>query len=302
MATSAAPAAQLSSGARTAIPHDVQQLVVIDYRAMQNSAIAMNLRGSVMPPELQQFEKALTESGFNESHNVNELAFATFRLGSSSESYETVGIAQGQLPTQEILDGFRKKKVKVTAVRDSQVYPLAHTSMVLSFIDPSTMVFGSPDAVRRALDAHDGTGASILTNEPLMDAMKSVDTEPLWSILDPAGTRTMMKQVLGQAGPVTDFESVRSRLLVSSYGMNFQHGVEFNLTVSTGDPFAAATISGLLNAAVVVRKMSGSDEEKQALGATSIDSDSGRLSVHFAASDEDFKALLRSSLFQGMLA
>ena len=35
-------AAQLATDARGAIPHDVQQLVVIDYRAMQNSTAAMN--------------------------------------------------------------------------------------------------------------------------------------------------------------------------------------------------------------------------------------------------------------------
>ena len=38
----------------TAVPHDVQQLVVIDYRAMQNSTAAMDLRDRVMPPELKQ--------------------------------------------------------------------------------------------------------------------------------------------------------------------------------------------------------------------------------------------------------
>ena len=36
-------AAQLSTDARGAIPHDVQQLVVIDYRAMQNSSSAATL-------------------------------------------------------------------------------------------------------------------------------------------------------------------------------------------------------------------------------------------------------------------
>jgi hypothetical protein len=36
-AATLAQAAQLSTDARSAIPHDVQQLVVIDYRAMQNS-------------------------------------------------------------------------------------------------------------------------------------------------------------------------------------------------------------------------------------------------------------------------
>ena len=49
-AASLAPAAQLSTDARTAIPRDVQQLVVIDYRAMQNSNSAMDLRDRVTLP------------------------------------------------------------------------------------------------------------------------------------------------------------------------------------------------------------------------------------------------------------
>ncbi len=57
-AAAPAPAAQLSTDARGAIPHDVQQLVVIDYRAMQNSTAAMDLRNRVMPPELKQFDEA----------------------------------------------------------------------------------------------------------------------------------------------------------------------------------------------------------------------------------------------------
>ena len=132
--------------------------------------------------------------------------------------------------------------------------------------------------MNKALDARDGVAPSLLTNGPMMDAMKTVDSEPLWSILDQKGTQTMMQPGAGRSGSVTDFESVRKRLHASWYGMDFQHGVKFDLTISTGDSFAAATISSLLTAAVMLRKMSGSDAEKQALTATSIGSDSGRLS------------------------
>ena len=69
----------MSTDARTAVPHEVQQLVVIDYRAMENSTAAMDLRDRVMPPELKQFDDALTKSGLNENHDVDQLAFALFR-------------------------------------------------------------------------------------------------------------------------------------------------------------------------------------------------------------------------------
>jgi hypothetical protein len=300
-AAASASAAQLSTDARTAIPHDVQQLVAIDYHAMENSTSAMDLRARVMPPELQRFEDALRKSGLNENHDVEQLAFALFHPSSDGEQLDTVGVAQGQFSVQDIQANFRKQQVKAKLVRTNKVWPLAKTGMVVCFVDPSTMVFGDADAVGKALDARDGLAPNMLTNGPLMDAMKAVDTEPLWSILDQKGTQTMMKQVLGEAGSLTDYESVQKRLLASWYSMNFQHGVKFNLTIATGDTFAAATLSTLLTAALTVRKMSGSDAEKQALSATSISSDSGRLSIHFATTDAQFSSLLQSPLFKGMV-
>jgi hypothetical protein len=294
-------AAQLTTDARGAIPHDVQQLVVIDYHAMQNSPAAMNLRNRVMPPELKQFDEALSHSGLNENHDVDELAFALFRPAPDSDALQTVGIAQGQFDTQAILATFRKQKVKATMVRTNSVYPMARTGMVLCFVDPSTMIFGGKDAVTKALDARDGMAASLLTNSPLMGAMQSVDSSPLWSILDEKGTQTMMKQLLGEAGSVTDFDTVRKRLEASWYSMEFQHGVRFDLTIETGDTFAAATVSSLLSAAVMVRKMSASDAEKQALNDTDIGSSAGNLTIHFATSDTGFSSLLQSPLFQSMV-
>jgi hypothetical protein len=316
-AASLAQAAQLSTDARTAIPHDVQQLVAIDYRAMQNSTAAMDLRDRVMPPDLKQFDEALRKSGLNDNHDVDQLAFALFRpkpvssdtakepgkepAKESSDLVVTLGIAQGQFPLQDILASFRKAKVKATIVRANKMYPLAKTGMMVCFVDASTMLFGGAEAIKAALDARDGNSPTMLTNGPMMDAMKSVDSEPLWSILDQKGTQTMMGQVLGEAGSLTDFDTVRKRLEASWYSMNFQHGVKFDLTISTGDSFAAATISSLLNAAVVVRKVSASDAEKSALSETDIHSDSGRLDIHFATSDTEFASLLKSPLFQSMV-
>lgn len=311
-----APAAQLSTDARGAIPHDVQQLVVIDYRAMQNSTAAMNLRNRVEPPELKQFDEALSKftlkpvlangkpspnPGEPIDQYVDELAFALFRPAAGSDALQSVGIAQGQFPTDDILASFKAQKIKPTMVRTNSIYPMSKTGMVLCFVDPSTMVFGGKESVTKALDARDGMAASMLTNNPMMEAMQSVDSTSLWSILDNQGTQTMMKQLLGEAGSVTDFETVKQRLEGSWYAMDFVHGVRFDLTIQTGDSFTAATISSLMSAAVMLRKMTGSDTEKQALSETSIDSNSGKLEVHFAASDTEFSALLQSPLFQSMV-
>ncbi len=274
---------------------------MVDYRAMQNSTSAMELRDRVMPPDLKQFDDALRKSGINDNHDVDSLAFALYRVNGSADQIETVGIAQGQFDIDGLVANFRKDRIKPTLVRTNKVYPMGKTGMVLSFIDPSTMVFGSTQAVKQALDSRDGLAPNVLTNGTIMDAMHTVESEPLWSILDEKGTQTMMRQILGEAGSVADYDSVRKRLQGSWYTMNFQHGVKFDLTIATGDSFAAATVSSLLNAAVVYRKMSGSDSEKAALQSTDITSNSGQLQVHFATTDSDFNNLLKSSLFQSMV-
>ena len=294
-------AAQLSSDARSAIPHEVQQMVVIDYRVMQNSSAAMALRGQVMPPELKQLEDALNKSGLNDNHDLEQLAFILYRTGSGSEDLHTVGIAQGQFPVDDVLANFRKQKVKATVVRTSKIYPMGKSGMSVVFLDESTMVFGGVSALKEVLDVRDGLQPSLLTNGQVMDSMRSVDSEPLWSVLDEKGTQTMMKQVLGQASSVADFDTVRKHMVASYYTMNFQHGVKFDLSVVTGDSFAAATVSSLLNAAVLYQKMSGSDSEKQALDDTTISSKQGRLDVHFATSDSQFSSLLKSPMFQSMV-
>ena len=178
---------------------------------------------------------------------------------------------------------------------------MGKTGMSVSFLDASTMVFGSLPAVRQALDARDGVIPSVLSNGSVMDSMRAVDSEPLWSVLDQKGTQTMMKSALGDAGSVADFDTVKKRLTASYYTMNFQHGVRFDMTVVTGDAFAAATVSSLMNAAVLYKKMSGSDTDKAALDDTVIRSNAGKLEVHFSSTDAQFASLLKSSMFQSMV-
>jgi hypothetical protein len=297
-----ARAAQIDTDARSAIPHDVQQLIVVDYRVMQNSSAAMNLKARVLPPELKQLETALKESGMNENQDVEELAFAAYRSGgSNSDNIRIIGIAQGEFQVSDVLATFKKKGVKATVIRNNKLYPMGASGMLVTFLNPTTMLFGTTDAIKPALDARDGLTPSLLTNQDMLTAMGQVDTEPIWSILDAQGTQYMMHSLLGQASQLADYDQVKKRLLDSSYTMNFTNGVKFNLFVATSDTFTAATMSSLLNAAAMYEKVSGSTVEKQAIDATTIDSTASTLSVKFSTSDSQFSALLQSPLFQNVV-
>ncbi len=295
-----AVAAQLSADARSAIPKDIQQLITVDYRAMQNSTAAMDLKNRVLPPDIKQLEDALKSSGLNENQDVDALAFASFRT-SDVQGTRIVGIAQGQFNLAAIKANWLKKKIKYTKVRTNRVYPLGANGMAVTFVNPTTMIFGSTEAVKAALDARDGLSPSMLQNSAVMESMEAVDSQAVWSVLDQEGTQYMMHSVLGQASQVTDYDTVKKRLLGSRYTMDFSNGVKFNLAVLTPDAFTAGTMASLLNAAALYEKMSGTATEKQAIENTTVTSNADNLEVSFSASDSQFTSLLQSPLFQAVV-
>jgi hypothetical protein len=294
-----AHAAQLSSDAKAAIPHDVQQLIVVDYRAMQNSPAAMDLKDRVLPPELKRLETALKSSGLKVDQDADVLAFAAFRDG--NKGTRVVGIAQGQFHTRDIMANFAKNKIKPTVVRNTSIYPMGSAGMSVIFLNQTTMVFGDKDAVTAAVDARDGITPDFLSNGDMVNEMASVDSKAVWSLLDSKGTQTMMKSVLGDAAALTDYDTVRDRMKSSRYTMDFQNGVKFDMAVVMSDSLTAATAATLMKGVSLVKKTSGSPLEKSAIDQTTIGSNAGTLTVAYSSTDSQFASLLSSSLFQSVV-
>jgi hypothetical protein len=294
-----AHAAQLSSDAKSAIPHDVQQLIVVDYRAMQNSTAAMDLKDRVLPPELKRLEVALKSSGLKVDQDADVLAFAAFRDG--AKGTRVVGIAQGQFHTREIMANFTKNKIKPTVLRNTSIYPMGTGGMSVIFLNQTTMVFGDRDSVTAAIDARDGITPDFLSNNDMVNEMAAVDSKAVWSLLDSKGTQTMMKSVLGDAAALADYDTVQNRMKSSRYTMDFQNGVKFDMAVVMSDTLTAATAATLMKGVSLVKKNSGTPLEKSAIDQTTIDSNSGTLTVAYSSSDSQFASLLSSPLFQSVV-
>ena len=294
-----ARAAQLSGDAKSAIPRDVQQVIVVDYRAMQNSPAAMSLKDRVLPPELKKLESSLKTSGLKVDQDADTLAFASFKTG--SEGSRIVGIAQGQFHTREILANFVKTKTKPVILRNNSIYPMGSSGSSVSFLNQTTMVFGERKAVEAALDARDGLAGNFLQNGDMVNEMGAVDQKAVWSLLDQRGTQTMMKSVLGEASQLADYETVRNRMKSSRYTMDFNNGVKFDLAVVMSDTLTAATVATLMKGVAILKKTQGSPLEKTALDSTNIDSNSGTVTVAYASSDSQFSNLLTSPLFQSVV-
>ncbi|AFL88379.1 hypothetical protein Terro_2471 [Terriglobus roseus DSM 18391] len=295
LAVGGARASQLSSDAKAAIPKDVQQLIVVDYRAMQGSSAAMNLKARIMPPELTRLETALRNSGMKVDRDADTLAFAAFRTG---QQVHTVGIAQGQFNTASILGTFAKNKTKPLVLRNYNIYPMGAAGMSVVFLNQTTMIFGDASAVRAGLDSRDGITENMLQNGDMMNEMNVVDSRAIWSLLDQKGTQTMMRSVLGEAAALTDYDSVKNRMRSSRYTLDFANGIHFNMAVVMSDTMTAATAAALMKGVVLMKQVQGSTMEKTAMTETQVDSSAGTLQVSYASSEGQFSDLLNSPLFQ----
>jgi len=295
-AVSVAPAfgAPLSSNARTVIPSAIQQIISVDYRALRGSQTAMALKSRVLPEPLKQFEKALRSFGIDPDSDVEQITFVTYRPARGGLS--AIGIAQGPFKQKDFLLKMKAKGVKPEKYALSFLYPMG-SGMQVSFLDPSTIVFGENANLKGALDVRDKGAESLATNNSMNGLIADSDGAPIWSVLDQAGTQVMMKSALGQAASLADYDVVKKRLVASDYTMNFDNGVTFDLNVKTSDNMTAASLATLLKAGVVYRQMNASPTEKLALESMQVDNQHDLLQMHFKTDDQRFQALLKSDLF-----
>ncbi|SRR5579875_552892 len=289
-----ASAAPLSSNAQTVIPYDVQQIISVDYRELRDSQTARALRDRVMPDKIKQFEAALKGAGIDPDRDVEQLTFVSYR-GAKNMLY-SIGIAQGPFKQKEFLQKMKLRKVKPQRYLLSDIYPMG-SGMEMVFLDPTTILFGDNSAVKGAIDVRDNGANSVTNNTVIDDLITSVQNATVWSILDQKGTQNMMRSALGEAGSLTDFDTVKKRLLASDYTMSFLNGVTFDLNVKTSDSVTAASLSGLMKAGVLYRRMSGTPAERMALQNTTVDSSNDLVQMHFQTDDQRFQSLLHSDLF-----
>jgi hypothetical protein len=288
-------ASAMASSARSVIPGDVQQIITVDYRSLKNSSTAMDLKNQVLPPSLKEFEGSLKTVGIDPEKDVDQLTFASFRTAGNG-GVKVVGVAQGSFSQKAFVKKMRLNKVKATRYRDADIYPM-QSGMEMTFLDENSLLFGDDAAVKGALDARDGYTTTLDSNSQITDMIGGVESGTVWSVLDQQGTQNMLLSALGDAGKLADFNTVKKHVLGSRYQMNFNSGVNFDLDVVTSDSVTAATLSSLVKAGVLYRKMTATPIEKVALDGVSVNSDSSDLQMHFKADDKQFQSLLHSDLF-----
>lgn len=290
----ASMAMPIASSARSLVPSEIQQLVGVDYRSLKDSPTAQQLKDQVLPQDLKDFEASLKGIGIDSDNDVDQLNFISFRT--PKVGIQTVCVAQGSFSAKAVLKKLKVKKITGEKYGTTLVYPMAN-GYVMTFLDDNTMAFGPEASLHSALDTRDGKRASLDSNPTMAEQMAAVDGSPVWSILDQQGTQAMMHSALGDAAKIADYDTIKKQILASRYSMNFQTGVNFDLSVLTADSMTAGMLSSLVKAGIMYKKMNATPAEKTAYDATTVDSDGSTFMMHFKTDDQKFQALMHTPLF-----
>ncbi|HSZ63676.1 MAG TPA: hypothetical protein VK828_17890 [Terriglobales bacterium] len=283
----------IASSARSMVPSDIQQLIGVDYRAIKDSPTAMALKQQVLPDNIKEAETDLKAIGISVERDLDQLNVAAFRT--EKKGIQTIYVGAGSFSAKAVLKKMKVKGITPVKYGTTNIYPMG--DMVMTFLDDNTLAFGTTASLHSALDTRDGKRPSLDSNPVMADQMAAVDGSPVWSILDQQGTQAMMFSALGDAAKVADYDTLKKRILASRYTMSFQTGVNFDLSVLTADSMTAATLSTIVKAGMLYKKMNASPIEKTALDATTVDSDSTNVQVHFKTDDQKFQSLMHSPLF-----
>ena len=174
-----AKAAQLSGDARASIPHDVQQIIVVDYRAMQNSPAAMQLEGPGPATGVEAAGDGAEDLGSEGGPGCGHagLCGVPAPIGQGSDGTRILGIAQGQFHYSVNHGELHKAKDQASrCCGTTRCIPMGSAGMSVVFLNQTTMVFGDKDAVKAALDARDGLAPNFLQNGDMMNDMAMVDS------------------------------------------------------------------------------------------------------------------------------
>jgi len=243
-------AAQLGSAAQSVLPATSRQVISLDYRHLAQDATAMRLATQVLPPEMKRMTAIFSAGGLNAAQDVDRITFATFDY---PHGVELAGVAEGNLQNFK-LEPFFKKTAKHPTPPEFHGTAMYHTADLYFFRpDPNSLAFGDRAAVEHLIDVQQGALPRLDSNSNMQDLIAGTQSTAIWSVLDAAGTRSMVQSLAGDTAKLGG-DNVAKRLRGSRYTVNVDGGVQLNLEMLADDAVSAAALSTGLRAAVLYRQ------------------------------------------------
>lgn len=290
-------AAQLGATAQAVMPSDTRQIISIDYHRLSQDPTAAQVESQVVPPEMRNLAELLKQGGVDARQDLNRIAFATY---AAKGKIGLMGVAEGSFQNLKLARFFHPTKRNPHPPQYSGVAIYNAEGTWFFLPDQTTLVFGSRNAVETAIDAEQGVIPRIATNDQMSNLIAGTQTTDVWSVLDAAGTKNMVKSLVG--GGKIDPALFAKRFDGARYTIAFNDQVQLNLEMMTSDALTAAALSAGLRAAVDYRLHQERDPNLKALlNQVQVDSAGDHAFLQVASPESSIATLLHSDLFNAVV-
>lgn len=293
-----AQGAQIGATAESVLPSGTRQLVSVSYRRLGGNPVAMQIEKQVLPQQMRNVTELLTQGGVDISQDLNQLSFATY---DAKEGLGLLGVAEGN---------FEAFKTSVFFHPTSQhpVPPQYHGIAYyhgegLSFFlpDPTTLVFGSTEAIQEAIDVQQGAIQPLTNNSDMVNLISGTQSTDIWSVLDATGARGMIKALAGDTGRFNT-ASLASHFDGARYTIQFDQDVKVNMQLMSDDAMSAGLASTGLRAAVLYKQYQAKDPALKALlGQVQVDSAGNDTFLQVKSPQDTVAQLLNTDLFKSIM-
>jgi hypothetical protein len=287
---------ELSASAQSIIPVPVQQIVSIDYMRLRDLSPAQSLKAHLFPEIFQRFDIQLRELGIDTDYDINSLTFATYR--GAAQQANMIVVVEGVFSEDRILEHLLRKKIHPQWYGGAALYGISG-DIEMTLVDGSTLLFGNLAAIEGALDTLTGLTPSLPTDTSMCEMMEAVNSAPVWSILDAAGTRNMVQSALEKAAQILDISAIDRSLVGCGYSLNFSAAANFDVEVHTSDLMLASVVANLIKVGIHLR-MNSKTSEKPFLNNVNVETNGSNVQIHFSVDTERLEFVLDSDLFAAL--
>lgn len=294
-----AMAAQLSGAAQAVLPQSTRQVISLDYHRLANDPVAQQLESQLLPPQVSGLNALLRRGGLDPTQDLNRLTFATYQ---GSKGIGLIGIAEGNLGDMKLTRFYQKTPKQPNPPQLDGVNVYSSGDLTFFMPDNATMVFGARPAVEEAIRTEQGA-ARIAANDEMTNLIAGTQSSDVWSVLDAAGSRAMVRSLIGGSVAGLDPSLIDKRFNGARYTIAFDQTVQLNMELMTTDALSAAAVSTGLNAAIALRtKQEANPEVKALLQQVQVDSAGDHAFLQVSTPESGIGSLMKSDLMRTIVA
>ena len=257
-----ASAGTLSTDILGMFPKDVTEFGYADLKSARQYAWFPQLREQLLPSRFRDFEKFLISAGVDSSSQVDEIAWAGFPV-SKGGGEDVVGVALGAFNPTAAEDRFKAQKLAKIDERGFHLYAFGSGtgggSILFTFVDVNTALFGSRAAIEKMLDVRTGTAASLLTDDTLFPLISAANGNGIiWGVLNQKYTHEAMQQLLPQAGQFQQATAIMNRVKAMTIVITADKNLDAKIEAVCGSTDDANLMGAAAQAGIMVRRYQAS--------------------------------------------